>query len=129
MNFAERLAGLYLRLNGFFLMPEFTTFGVGLKNQGHAHVDLIALRPSGAFEEFEGKRFPLDADLFETIEQSIHDPLNQTIGVVCEIRTNDKGKFPEQKRQEYASQMCGLSTIIPMCCDESIDGIEYSKAP
>jgi hypothetical protein len=38
MNFAERLAGLYLRLNGFFLMPEFSTFRVGLE-KGHAHVD------------------------------------------------------------------------------------------
>ena len=43
MNFAERLAGLYLRLNGFFLMPAFSTFTVRAREEdrkAHAHVAL-----------------------------------------------------------------------------------------
>jgi hypothetical protein len=127
MNFAERLIGLYLRLNGFFLMPEFSTFSTGLKIEGHAHVDLLAFRPRGAFEEHKGIRFPVDSKLFENFHTFLKDPFSSNIAVVCEVRTNREGRFPEPKRQEYAAQMCGLSAI-PMCCDRSIDDLQYDSS-
>jgi len=90
-------------------------------------VDLIALRPQGAFEEFEGHKFPLDRALFKAIDNLLPDALNKTIGAVCEIRTNDEGNFPEEKRQEYASRMSAVPTVIPMCFDTSFDGLEYDE--
>jgi hypothetical protein len=127
MNFAERLIGLYLRLNGFFLMPEFTTFSTGLKNKGHAHVDLIGFRPSGSFEEHENVIFPVDSQLFAIFNAFYQDPFNSNIAVICEVRTNDEGEFPELKRQQYAADMCGFSAV-PMCCDRSVNEVCYDRA-
>jgi hypothetical protein len=124
MNFAERLAGLYLRLNGFFLMPEFSTFSTGLKTEGHAHVDILAFRPKGAFEEYEGVVFPVDASLFENLHHFFRDPFHSNIAIVCEVRTNKRGKFPDPKRREYAAQLCGTATVA-MRCDRSVDNVQY----
>jgi hypothetical protein len=132
MNFAERLAGLYLRLNGFFLMPEFSTFTVGSEERdrkAHAHVDILAFRPTRSFEEFEGTCLPLDAALFRAFQSVIENPFEQNIAAVCEVRSNETGQFPKRKRQEYAAQMCGGVRVIAMCCDASLDGVKYdSKA-
>jgi hypothetical protein len=123
MNFAERVIGLYLRLNGFFLMPEFSTFDTGLK-KGHAHVDLLAFRPKGAFEAHKGIVFPVDSKLFDVFCAFIREPFNSNIAVVCEVRTNDSGDFPNEKRRAYATEMCGISAI-PVCADRSIEHLNY----
>ena len=125
MNFAERLAGVYLRLNGFFLMPEFSTFSAGLRNEGHAHVDILAFRPRGAYENLEDIDFPLDAQLFDCFKHFLDKPFEENIGVVCEVRSNDNGKFPANARQRYAMRMCGLLSIIPLCCDRSVEDVRY----
>ena len=127
MNFAERLIGLYLRLNGFFLMPEFTTFSTGLENKGHAHVDLIGFRAKGSFEEHEHVIFPVDSQLFGIFKAFCEDdPFNSNIAVICEVRTNYDGVFPELNRRQYAARMCGIN-VIPMCCDRSVDEVQHDR--
>ncbi len=124
MNFAERLAGLYLRLNGFFLMPEFSIFRVGLE-KGHAHVDLIGFRPAGSREVFEGVVFPLDAAFYEAIANLCHEPFAENIALVCEVRTNSAGEFPNAERLKYAAAMCGTSSIVSVSCDRSLKNVKF----
>lgn len=47
METTEKVAFLYLRLNGFFLMPHFTVFGV----EKGKHVDVLGIRPAGSEEK------------------------------------------------------------------------------
>jgi hypothetical protein len=125
MNFAERLAGLYLRLNGFFLMPEFSTFRVGLE-KGHAHVDLIAFRP-GSREIFEGIVFPLDAAFYHAVAKLGGEPFSENVALVCEVRTNFAGEFPNADRVKYAAEMCGTNSVVSVSCDRSLDHVELVK--
>ena len=63
MNPAERLAATYLRLNGFLLLPQFTSFGGGY----HNHVDLLGLRAPGSVERVGTIEFPVDGAFFAAI--------------------------------------------------------------
>jgi hypothetical protein len=75
MNTPEKLAALYLRLNGFFLLPRFTVFAGGQ----HTDIDILGLRSVGACEQVESYRFPQDASLIDPIREL---PLVMAIGQV-----------------------------------------------
>ena len=52
-NTPEKIAELYLRLNGFFVMSHF----VMLRNRNQRkHIDLVALRPAGPKEYIDGEQ-------------------------------------------------------------------------
>src|SRR5436189_883747 len=130
MNFAERLAGLYLRLNGFFLMPAFSTFTIRVREEdrkAHAHLDILGFRPPGSFEQLKEIRFPVDALLFKCLESCVEEPLYSPVAVVCEVRTNEGGEFPRVERCEYARSMCGGINVIPMCFDDSLCDLLFDK--
>jgi hypothetical protein len=122
MNFAEKAAVLYLRLNGFFLMPQFTTFGAGSTNgTSHDHTDILAFRPGGAFERHGPINFPIDALLFDLLAQysafEKNDPRFVSFGVVCEVRANRNGKFAPRGRLDYCATLFGGHPIVPLLCD------------
>jgi hypothetical protein len=131
MNFAERLTGLYLRLNGFLLMPAFSTFTIRPREEdrkAHAHIDILGFRPPGSFEQLEDVRFPVDALLFKCLESRVGEPLDCPLAVVCEVRTNQLGEFPRRERCDYARSMCGGIEVIPMCFDDSLNNVRFEQS-
>jgi hypothetical protein len=83
MNCPEKIVGVYLRLNGFFLLPQFTLFEFA----GHIHVDFLALRPPSMGESIHtpirNLTFPIDETLFELYRNNIgFEPFANYIGLV-----------------------------------------------
>ena len=115
MNCPEKIAGAYLRLNGFFLLPHFTIFKM---QRDYHHVDFLALRPpsSGGFV-YGGEselRFPLDDSLLGLINAGFGvDPFRDFIGSVVEVKGNNQFEVPTDDHIEYASQFMGGE--IPIC--------------
>jgi hypothetical protein len=68
----------------------------------------------------------VDSELFENFKAFYKDPFDSNVAVICEVRANYEGKFPELKRQRYAANICGVGTI-PMCCDRSVDDIRFDR--
>ena len=96
MNSPEKLVGTYLRLNGFFLLPQFTIFSLG----HHTHVDFLAFHPQNAEEivrNINGDSVPLpvDDDLFNKIEEILSiSPFSVHLGAVVEVKGNREIEIP-----------------------------------
>lgn len=109
MNPAEEIAGLYLRLNGFFLLPYFTIF----RDTRHHHVDLLGLRSAGS-EEIACNRdkqtfvLPTDDKFFTAIETlQIDTPRQKWIGVVAEVKANRQFEHPNALNVQYLDAFFG----------------------
>lgn len=112
MNTPEKIVCSYFRLNGFFLLPQFTLF----TKDFHIHVDLLALRPAGSCEICEGNPLPIDMDLFNCISNLIgNEATKLLIGILVEVKGNDEYERPLQGHYEYARPFFGSDTpIIPI---------------
>lgn len=118
MNPGERLAYVYLRLNGFLLLPHFTVFG---HDRGQ-HVDLIGLRAPNSVESVDGFEFPTDDLLFDEIAKLVPNPRGCYLGVVCEVRTSDDEKLPSDEHAEYVSHFLGGTPVVKVSvCDYKSD--------
>lgn len=89
-NTPEKIAKLYLRLNGFFTMSHFTIL-VRTGEDSSRHIDMLALKPKGSREKLkkDGKTIitlKLDDTFFEKIG---NDPGKKTIGLIVEVKGND----------------------------------------
>lgn len=80
MNYGEKIAYWYLRLNGFFLLNNFVTHRTQ-ENAYASDIDLLGIRLPHVFEEVGGQ----DDDW----HQQLMDVLDPTIptGVLCEVKT------------------------------------------
>lgn len=79
-NAPEKVAELYLRLNGFFVMSHF----VMLRSSGHhKHIDLVALRPRGSRELINGASLEVDNKFFQKLGV---DKDNENVAIVAEVR-------------------------------------------
>lgn len=91
VNIAEEYAALYLRLNGFLVLPNFTH----LSHSGHAkESDIIGLRCPNSIEKVNGDIFPIDNSLFS------NDMMNKSevIPIICEVKGGtQKPKFQANK--------------------------------
>ncbi|HYV38456.1 MAG TPA: hypothetical protein VE988_22420 [Gemmataceae bacterium] len=96
MNPAESISGLYLRLNGFFLLPEFTVFRGG----SHQHIDLLGLRPKSGTEVAFNKDeelvdLPIDTLLFDSINHVTNNKSTEILlGAVAEVKANQTLEEP-----------------------------------
>jgi hypothetical protein len=108
MNSPEKIAGVYLRLNGFFLLPQFTLFD----GQRHTHVDLLGLRSPGSMERCKDLIFPLDDHLFEHVEGQVEDSRNQLIAIIAEVKGNQEKENPGEGHYEYINHFLGNSNQI-----------------
>ena len=104
MNCPEKIAGTYLRLNGFFLLPHFTIFD----GNEHTHVDFLALRPPKGIESCRGYELPLDTDFFEEVNRVIGDnSCDQLIGAIVEVKGGRVGELPSERQATYANNFFG----------------------
>jgi hypothetical protein len=80
-NFAEEIAYLYFRLNGFFLLDNYVTHASENKNRYHADSDLLGIKTNMVYEEI-GLKNENDIDmqlrnLLGTYKYS---------GLICEVK-------------------------------------------
>lgn len=116
MNFAEKIAGVYLRLNGFLLLPQFTVFEGGY----HGHVDWVGLRAAGSREIGGNREFPTDDKFFAAIPSNIcAHPRDSLLGLVAEVRTNKQRDEPQANQVKYVRTFLGGATVIEVAFSES----------
>jgi hypothetical protein len=106
MNTAEKIAGTYLRLNGFLHLPQFTVF----EEDWHTHVDFVALRAPNSYERAGGTTFPVDEKLFKLITTEIESPKTKLLGALVEVRTN--ATVPLIGHTLYVSRFLGDAPLI-----------------
>jgi hypothetical protein len=132
MNLPEKIAGSYLRLNGFFLLPHFTIF----EYHQHSHIDFLALRPPNGHEVIELNddgllEFPVDELLFSHISDVVgQDALEILLGGVVEIKGNFEIELPTEEKIRYAQHFFGNeTTVIPITFSRKFDEVSaYSGA-
>ena len=110
MNSPEKIAGIYLRLNGFFLLPHFTLFD----GERHTHVDFLALRAPGSIERCGNTIFPIDEHLFNRIEDQVENSRNQLLAVIAEVKGSQEKENPGEGHYEYINHFIGNSSRIKM---------------
>ncbi|MDQ2946128.1 MAG: hypothetical protein M3Y27_09335 [Acidobacteriota bacterium] len=104
MNLAEKLAETYLRLNGFLLLPHFTTF----MGKSHNHVDFVGLRVAGSQEIAFNQVLLTDKNLFKALSLEIKGEAEATtIGMIAEVRTNEKRDEISQQQVRYVQAFLG----------------------
>jgi hypothetical protein len=80
-NFAEEVAYLYFRLNGFFLLDNYVTHVGEAEIRMHTDSDLIGIRPSNVCEEVGLLDVTnIDPRLYEVIEGF------DFVGLFCEVK-------------------------------------------
>jgi len=109
MNYPEKIAGAYLRLNGFFLLPHFTLFD----GASHTHVDFLVLRPPKGREKVNNTELPLDEELFIKIDELCKKKSKDLLlGGVVEVRGNEDKDIPEESHLTYARHFLGPTTEV-----------------
>ncbi len=104
MNCPEKISGVYLRLNGFFLLPHFTLFD----GNNHSHVDFLGLRPPEGKENCQGLDLPVDRKLFDTIKDLIgNNPLSQLLGAIVEVKGGKVEEIVSEGHRRYAKNFFG----------------------
>lgn len=122
MNCPEKIAGTYLRLNGFFLLPHFTLFD----GNEHTHVDFLALRPPRGIERCRGHELLLDTDFFfQEVNRLIGDnPFDHLIGAIVEVKGGQVGELPSERQAAYANNFFGpRATIVKLSFSQAIANI------
>jgi hypothetical protein len=96
MNTPEKIAQAYLRLNGFFTIPHFTT----LKEEG-GHIDFLAVRLAGSQEKVgvAPNQIPLKID--EDLLSNLDVTKDETIGLIIEVK-GSKNKPAEIDELQFA---------------------------
>ena len=103
METTEKIASLYLRLNGFFLMPHFTTFVEDFK-----HVDLLGVRFKNSREEIGGTILDVDRAFLAKLKAD-----SQDIKLWAEVGSEKalENLFPDQKA-DYVRKIFGDNSEI-----------------
>jgi len=123
MNSPEKIAGVYLRLNGFFLMPQFTLFD----GKRHTHIDFLGLRAPQSIEMCGNLAFPLDDGLFNLLDEQVEgDSRNQLLAVITEVKGNKKKEKPGEGHIEYIDHFIGSANRIKIFFRNQ--GVEVSRS-
>lgn len=80
-NFAEEIAYLYFRLNGFFLLDNYVSHKAETSGGNHSDSDLIGIKPKGV-NELVGLKNDIDFD--ENLLLIIGD--SKWVGLICEVK-------------------------------------------
>jgi hypothetical protein len=122
VNTAEKLAAVYLRLNGFLLLPHFTLFN----GNGHNHVDLIGFRPGSSFEEIFGAPALRDTELSEYLtERMRRDSDRRNVGIIAQVKGNSVRDRITQSQVEYVQNFFG--GIEPVCLTFSLAAKDFGQ--
>lgn len=99
MQTTEKLAILYLRFNGFFVMPHFTVFG----DKGSRHVDILGVRLAGSEEKVdEDKVLCRDDEFIEKLAGN-----NADIFLWAEVGIRYKGSEFVPTKEDYCKKIFG----------------------
>lgn len=124
MNYGEKNAYWYLRLNGFFLIENFVVH----RTQEIAHsadIDLLGIRLPYVFEEVGGQHNDWDEALLAELNPKL------MTGIVCEVKTGgfDEGELFKKKYLRYCLNRFGfmpdLSIHIEQIFNNKISVIEF----
>lgn len=123
-NIPEKIASLYLRLNGFLQLPLFTLF----YEDRHGQIDIVALRAGNSVETAMTSNFIVDEELFNNCKsESLPDPKGTTFGLVVEVRGNKRRKAPAVEDAEYA-EICAGGELVPNHFDVPALGVVANQA-
>jgi hypothetical protein len=80
-NFAEEIAYLYFRLNGFFLIENYVTHNEEYDSNSHTDSDLLGIKTNLVFENVGlNSDAQIDSELFRLIKGY------ELIGLICEVK-------------------------------------------
>lgn len=120
MKTTEKISTLYLRLNGFFTMPYFTTF-----TEGEKHLDILAIRQKGCREDINGTVLIIDDDFVKQL-----GGVDADIALISEVGPGGRdigALFPERKIA-YCSKIFGkIDNIHKAYFDISSLGQDFEK--
>lgn len=83
-NYAEQLAYLFFRLNGFFLIDNYVSHASETEHGSHADSDLLAIRPPYV-NEIIGLNDNKDIENFLGVSFSS----NKWVAIICEVKAGD----------------------------------------
>ena len=95
MNYAEEKAYWYLRLNGFFVIPDFV-----LHNK-HGDTDLLGIRLSHTSEFVEGQRLKEDIELVSLFHESGCNIYRNTACVIAEVKGGRSSIQPKEIHEKF----------------------------
>jgi hypothetical protein len=98
METTEKIAFLYLRFNGFFLMPHFTVFGLEMEK----HVDVLGFRPSGSEETIGDISLCRDKEFIEELGGPEND-----IALWAEVGTGHAKDLFHPEKEAYVRRLFG----------------------
>jgi len=98
METTEKIAFLYLRFNGFFLMPHFTVFGL----EKEKHVDVLGFRPAGSEETIGDISLCIDKEFIG----ELGDPENDIL-LWAEVGTGYVKDLFHPKKEVYVKKIFG----------------------
>ena len=104
MNYGEKLAYWYLRLNGFFLIEDFVLHGHST-GRGTSDCDLLAIRPRNVTEQIGGTELTFD-ERFATLWQL--DLRAYTLGLIVEVKAGSSSGVANN----IALQPAGLTVEV-----------------
>lgn len=87
-NFAEEIAYLYFRLNGFFLLDNYVTHAGESENRSHADSDLLGIRTNKVYED-AGLRTSFDVHV--KLRHILGDC--EFTGLICEVKGGDSNDW------------------------------------
>lgn len=81
INYAEEIAYLYFRLNGFFLLDNYVTHVGENLNRYHSDSDLLGIKTNLVFED-------IGLNKEDDIEKSLYQQIKgyKYIGLICEVK-------------------------------------------
>jgi len=124
MTTTEKIAGTYLRLNGFLLLPHFTVFD----GARHGHVDFCGMRAANSEERVKGSVLGRDDDFFKLASTLLEvDALTTSFGVVVEVKTNANQVMPWKKRVDYVRPFLGNSRLLSLSFAKNKNGLTPEK--
>ena len=98
METTEKIAFLYLRFNGFFLMPHFTVFGV----EKGKHVDVLGIRPAGSEEKVGRNLLSRDEEFINKLGGHAED-----IILWAEVGTGSRRDLFPERKEAYCVRIFG----------------------
>jgi len=113
MNYGEKIAYWYLRLNGFFLIENFVVHRTE-EIKYSSDIDLLGLRLPYVFEEVGGQKNDWDKALVAELNPNI------MTGVMCEVKTGkfDEGTIFKKEYLKYCLDRFGFMPNLSKYTDE-----------
>lgn len=120
MNAPEKIVNLYLRLNGFFTMPHFTT----LYEENNRHTDILAIRTPGSVEKIKDK-FVLNID--ETFFEKLGKDRDKLICLIAEV----KGGFVDKVTRDERGQNIAIDYLMNIFGNykKNVQIVYFTKEP